>query len=317
MVKETAYYDELGVAPEATAAQIKKAYYLKARKVHPDKNPDNPEAAAGFQKLGKAYQVLSDQKHRDLYDQHGEAGVQNDAASMDAATLFGMLFGADIFEDYVGTLVMARMAAMNSESSPQEAAGLIQAAQKERVAQLTVLLIKRLQPYVDGDKDDFKSRAVAEAEKLAEGSFGEPMLHTIGYVYERRGRMHSNAPSKAVEWFRSKGHGMRSQFSAVSAAVDIMQMEEKAKRQYQVTGNIEAAEQNIQADKALGAIWKMNVVDIENTLQAVCDSACAAAPGTTRAVLKARASALRSLGVIFQGAKAKYERPNSFREPQE
>lgn len=54
-----------------------------------------------------------------------------------------------------------------------------------------------------------------------------------------------------------------------------------------------------QAPMVVGSLWKINVVDIEATLKAVCTAVCAEA-GQSAAVLKARAAALRSLGVIFQ-----------------
>ena len=56
-VKELEYYETLGVASNATAAEIKKAYYLKAKSSHPDRHRDDPLAHEKFQKIGEAYQV--------------------------------------------------------------------------------------------------------------------------------------------------------------------------------------------------------------------------------------------------------------------
>jgi curved DNA-binding protein CbpA len=62
------YYALLGVDPDATLAQIKKAYRTLARQHHPDTNPGDPQAAARFRNLTEAYDTLSDPKRREAYD---------------------------------------------------------------------------------------------------------------------------------------------------------------------------------------------------------------------------------------------------------
>ncbi len=67
------YYEVLGVDKNATPEQIKKAYRKKAIQYHPDKNPGDKEAEEKFKEAAEAYDVLSDEKKRQLYDQYGHA----------------------------------------------------------------------------------------------------------------------------------------------------------------------------------------------------------------------------------------------------
>ncbi|KAJ3010141.1 UNVERIFIED_CONTAM: hypothetical protein HDU68_002306 [Siphonaria sp. JEL0065] len=70
------YYDIIGVPKDANADQIRKAYRKAALKCHPDKKGDDPVAAEEFQRLSKAYEVLSDEKKRQIYDKYGANGVE-------------------------------------------------------------------------------------------------------------------------------------------------------------------------------------------------------------------------------------------------
>ena len=69
------YYEVLGVAKNATAEEIKKAYSKKAIQYHPDKNPGNKEAEEKFKEAAEAYEVLSDADKRARYDQFGHQGL--------------------------------------------------------------------------------------------------------------------------------------------------------------------------------------------------------------------------------------------------
>lgn len=97
MVKETAFYDLLNVKPNATNDELKKSYRKLALKCHPDKNPDDPEAAEKFKSISLAYECLSDEKKREIYDKHGEQGLKEGGASEGAFNspmdIFDMFFG--------------------------------------------------------------------------------------------------------------------------------------------------------------------------------------------------------------------------------
>ena len=110
----TDYYEILGIAKGVSSDDIKKAYRKKALQYHPDRNPGDPEAEKQFKKISEAYEVLSDDKKRQIYDQygadavHGFAGAQashpGGYASMDEAlrTFMGAFAGESIFDSLFG-----------------------------------------------------------------------------------------------------------------------------------------------------------------------------------------------------------------------
>mgnify|MGYP003729910265 CR=1 FL=1 len=74
------YYEVLGVSKNASEAEIKSAYRKKALEWHPDRNK-SPEAAEKFKQINKAFEVLSDPKKREVYDQYGEAAFEKSSSS--------------------------------------------------------------------------------------------------------------------------------------------------------------------------------------------------------------------------------------------
>ncbi|MFO1398171.1 MAG: molecular chaperone DnaJ [Burkholderiales bacterium] len=99
------YYTILGVNRDAGEDELKKAYRKLAMKHHPDRNPDDKTAEAKFKEAKEAYEILSDPRKRQAYDQFGHAGV-------DASAGFGGARGgpegfggfADAFGDIFGEI---------------------------------------------------------------------------------------------------------------------------------------------------------------------------------------------------------------------
>lgn len=71
------YYKTLGISKDASKEEIKKAYRKQALKYHPDRNPNNPEAEAKFKEVSEAYEVLSDENKKNIYDQYGDEGLRS------------------------------------------------------------------------------------------------------------------------------------------------------------------------------------------------------------------------------------------------
>ncbi|XP_037554167.1 dnaJ homolog subfamily A member 1 [Nematolebias whitei] len=97
MVKETGFYDTLGVKPTVTPDELKKAYRKLALKYHPDKNPAEGEK---FKQISQAYEVLSDAKKRELYDRGGEKAIKEGGTSGGGGG--GFASPMDIFDLFFG-----------------------------------------------------------------------------------------------------------------------------------------------------------------------------------------------------------------------
>eukprot|EP01080_Neovahlkampfia_damariscottae_P012082 gene12082-5575_t len=102
MTQPRDYYDVLGVSKSSTPDEIKSAYRKLCMKWHPDRHSENKEEATEkFKEIGEAYQVLSDEKQKKIYDQFGHEGLKSGGgggfqqSNVDPNDLFRQMFGGD------------------------------------------------------------------------------------------------------------------------------------------------------------------------------------------------------------------------------
>ena len=96
------YYEILEVDRSAAPDEIKKAYRAAARRYHPDRNREDPDAAERFKEASEAYSVLSDDGKREVYDRHGHAGLSGQHVGFDNVDDIFQQFGGSIFEELFG-----------------------------------------------------------------------------------------------------------------------------------------------------------------------------------------------------------------------
>lgn len=131
MTSKRDYYEVLGISKDATEAEIKKAFRQKAMEYHPDRNPDNPEAAEKFKEATEAYDILSNPEKRSAYDRFGFAGVQSDFSSVNASDfssfsdLFSSLFRDDFFGDDIFSQFFGGRSRSRRPSGPQKGSDLL------------------------------------------------------------------------------------------------------------------------------------------------------------------------------------------------
>lgn len=120
------YYEVLGVARNADAETIKKAYRKLAMQFHPDKNPGNPEAEQKFKEAATAYEVLGNAEKRARYDRFGHAAFNQGGGSgfHDVDDIFASF--SDIFGDFFagGAGGGARGRSRRNPNAPQRGADL-------------------------------------------------------------------------------------------------------------------------------------------------------------------------------------------------
>lgn len=99
-MEELSYYEILEVTQTADKTEIKKAYRKMAKKYRPDKNPDDTEAEHKFKLCNEAYQILSDDQQRSVYDRYGKEGLQGGAGRSSGFSGFDDL--GSMFEEMFG-----------------------------------------------------------------------------------------------------------------------------------------------------------------------------------------------------------------------
>ena len=343
-IKDRILYDALGVEPEATASEIKKAYYVKARASHPDRNPDDPDASKKFQKIGDAYQVLSDPQTRELYDNRGTSSLDtSNQPKIDASALYAMIFGSEDFEAIVGELALAsqmKMYLSQATDAPNANMHLILAfRQRKREVQLAVNLLKKVDLFMENETK-FNEAIAAEVAELTKTPLGGTLLSLVGTVYSDKANSELSTLYSITSTLKSFGDNVVDCVNLVDGAIqtassalqylkvsaqnqtdnfDESHLSEEEKlhrmRARMMSAPPNATEKQRQefkdvskkvATSMIGLLFIVTKYDIVNTIHKVCDKILKDST-VNSAVIEARKKALLALGTIYQQHGSTYD----------
>jgi len=331
-VKDLTYYELLGVSSNATAKEIKRAYYRKAKDVHPDKT-DDVDAAERFLKLHTAYRTLYDDEKRSEYDKWGK-GATSDGATVnfDAQVFFAVLFGSGAVEPYIGELTVAsfvdRMIKL-AQSGVNSGDDLLQLWEeskemsKKRRIEISLNLLDRISPYVNGtmSNDEFVVYCQLEANKIHETAFGHTFLAAIGSAMKIHANLFLGFHKSVLHWplglyflvTKKQRRTIGTLRSATKTYHVIRAVMNSTEDQQEQVGNDDSrnegtrngSKRNISSEKieellpaVLDMAWAYNVNDISDTLGAACFKLVHDAGVSFNERLR-RADALKIMGDVF------------------
>ncbi|SPJ11225.1 RESA-like protein with PHIST and DnaJ domains [Plasmodium sp. DRC-Itaito] len=185
------YYEILNVDTKAELKEIKSNYYHLSLRYHPDYNIGDRIAKLKFRLVSEAYQVLSDDERRRIYNKHGLKATEK-MFLMEPDLLFMIMFSIDEMSDYVGDLKLfyfikeafEKKKRIEDIESPFEDMDIkMENDQRKREVVLALLLRERIQPFVDNNKE-WVSEMEREIKSLLESSHSNAILGSIGWTYE-------------------------------------------------------------------------------------------------------------------------------------
>jgi len=305
----------LEVDPDASAAQIKKAYYKLAMKYHPDKNPDTVEAPEKFKLISEAYQILFDEEARDHYDKYGRELAQPGADAMvDPKQMFTMMFGGPQFRPFFGELDLTLFDQEEPDYSGLSEEEIRQKEiekQKERDArieeqskELAPLLVERLDRW----KTE-KMQLEEEAKALLHESFGTELLDVIGIIYRQKARiaLGRNRFLGIPGFFhkiKDKYNQIKDVGSVLSSAINASIKNEQMEQIKMVNEAGESASlddyQSLEErakDSFVNVVWSLTKFQVGSVVRATCDIILD--EKLDPKVVQDRANNLKTLGQLY------------------
>nr|CAG8601112.1 15467_t:CDS:2 [Entrophospora candida]CAG8606476.1 14190_t:CDS:2 [Entrophospora candida] len=339
---ETELYDILGVSPTASSNEIKKQYYKLALQFHPDKNKSD-DAEQRFKKISDAYQVLSDPKLRERYNEYGRnTEVMPEGGFVNPEDFFRQQFGGERFVDIIGEISIgrdmkevlqnaatddvsneelteeekSRRESSNSTANSHALDDEREKIRQQRIGKLVSNLIEKLATYVGEngkvglDPKVFKERVEYEAEELKTESYGVELLHAIGFTYSLKAKQYLAGEQilglpRLGHILREKGHVFSETISTLKSALDLQQSFSQLQKAEEA--GVDAQEKNkleeAAANKGLTALWKGSKLEVESVLREVCDRVLSD-PAIPKEILVKRAEGLKIIGAVYENVKS-------------